>query len=488
MSSELLITLAMLIPLIVAALVAATGKNPNLRDTVMVLTGSTLAPVVGLLAWRVSAGETPSATLFDIVPGVPLAFELEPLGMIYALVAAVLWPVTAAYGVGYMRGHDEPHQTRFFVFFSASITAALGIAFSANLLTLFVFYEALTLSTWPLVTHHQDAEAQKAGRIYLGILMFTSVGLLLPAIAWTWSVAGRLDFVAGGILQGEIYGWHVSALLALFAFGIGKAGLMPFHRWLPNAMVAPTPVSALLHAVAVVKAGVFSILKVVVYIFGIGMLSDTGASVWLMYVAAFTMLTGSMIALTRDNLKERLAYSTISQLAYIVLGAAQADWAGIVGGGMHIVMHAAGKITLFFCAGAIYVAAHKKNISEMDGLGRKMPLTYLAFAMGSFSVIGLPPFGGVASKIYFAWGAGAEHPLIVGAFMVSSLLNIAYLMEVIGRGCFLPESEPDHHDHHEIREASTLTLVPPLLTGAATIVLFFAWQPIVTFIRIIPGI
>ena len=474
MTPTVAILLAMAIPLVASVFVAALGRAPNARDAMMVLIGATLTPVVATLWSPVMAGQRPRVELVDLFPGVPLAFEVEPLGLLFALVAATLWPITALYGVGYMRGHHEPNQTRFFVFFSAAISAALGIAFSANLLTLFVFYEVLTLSTWPLVTHHQDEEAQHAGRVYLGILLSTSVGLFLLAIAWTWAVAGTLDFVPGGILAGKLEGfWPVAVLLGLYAFGVGKAALMPFHRWLPNAMVAPTPVSALLHAVAVVKAGVFTVLKVVVYIFGLDLLATTGANVWLMYVAAFTILAASFIALTKNNLKERLAYSTIGQLGYIVLGAAIATPDSILGGGMHIAMHAFGKITLFFVAGAIYVATHKKDISDMVGLGRIMPLTFGAFAVGSLSVIGLPPAGGAWSKWFLALGAlAADQPLLVGVLMLSSLLNIAYLMDIVGRAFFLPPSDKLRDAGYQ--EASTLTLLPPLVTAAGCIVLFVA--------------
>ena len=229
----------------------------------------------------------------------------------------------------------------------------------------------------------------------------------------------------------------IGALLALFAFGTGKAALMPFHRWLPAAMVAPTPVSALLHAVAVVKAGVFTVMKIIVYIFGIDLLAETGASTWLMYAAAFTILAASLVALTRDNLKARLAYSTISQLSYIVLGAALATSAGVLGGSMHIAMHAFGKITLFFCAGAIYVAAHKTEISDMDGIGRTMPVTMAAFFIGSLSIIGIPPLGGSWSKWFLALGAlEADRVIFVAVLMISSLLNVAYLIAPCRTGLF----------------------------------------------------
>jgi multicomponent Na+:H+ antiporter subunit D len=254
---------------------------------------------------------------------------------------------------------------------------------------------------------------------------------------------------------------------------------MPFHRWLPAAMVAPTPVSALLHAVAVVKAGVFTVLKVLVYVFGIDLLASTDASRWLTWVAAFTIVAASIIALTKDNLKARLAYSTISQLSYIVLGGALATSAGVLGGGMHIAMHAMGKITLFFCAGAILVGAHKTEISEMDGLGRRMPFTFGAFFLGSLSVIGLPPMGGSWSKWYLMLGTiEAGQLALMVVLMASSLLSIGYLMPVVARAFFRPPPADGHSDPGDgsklgIHEAPALCVMPPVLTGIGCVVLFF---------------
>ncbi len=392
-----------------------------------------------------STANARSGLLGQMLPGFAIEFRVEPLGMLFALVASGLWILTTIYAIGYMRGHHEQHQTRFYGCFAIAIFAALAAAYSANLFTLFIAYEMMTISTYPLVTHHGTEEARNGGRVYLGILLSTSVAFLMLAIAWTWNVTGTLDFRLGGILaeahaSGKITDLQLGVLLGLFAFGIGKAALMPFHRWLPAAMVAPTPVSALLHAVAVVKVGVFSVLKVAVFIFGIDLMRDTGISVWLAYAAATSLLLASLVAMTKDNLKARLAYSTISQLAYITLGAALATQSSVIGGGMHIAMHAVGKITLFFCAGAIYVATHKKNISEMRGLGRTMPFTFAAFLIASISIIGLPPGGGMWSKWFLAVGTVETHHLaLTAALMISSLLNIAYLIPIPIRAFMAPD-------------------------------------------------
>jgi multicomponent Na+:H+ antiporter subunit D len=413
--------------------------------------------------------------------------EVEPLGLLFALVASSLWIITSVYSIGYMRGHHEKHQTRFYMFFAVAIASALGVAFAGNLFTLFFFYEALTLCTFPLVTHHQTVAAKRAGRVYLGILLTTSIGFQLLAIVWTYFLTGTLDFQEGGILAGRgVSGGVATALLALYVFGVGKAAVMPFHRWLPAAMVAPTPVSALLHAVAVVKAGVFSILKISVYIFGWEFITETGASQVLVWVAAATIILASLVAFTRDNLKARLAYSTISQLSYIVLGALLANEWGIIGGGMHIAMHAFGKITLFFGAGAIMVASHKTEISQMHGLGRRMPVTFAAFFVGSLSIIGLPPAGGAWSKWFLGLGTLEAGNLgLLAVLMVSSLLSLWYLLEVPVKAFFLPP--PDEEAGDGIHEAPLPSLVALVTTAVATVALFLFPETIHSLMTLVVG-
>jgi len=472
-ASAMPIVWALLLPLVGAGGVQLLGRfvSENVRDVWTVVIGLATFSQVARLIEPVMAGERPSLALPTWMPGLGLGFEVEPLGLLFGLVASGLWVLTSLYGFGYMRGHHEKNQTRFFTCFALAISAALGIAFAGDLVTLFLFYEILTFSTYPLVTHAGTEAAVRAGRLYLGILVSTSVLFLLLAILWTSTLAESLRFVPGGILEGRIEGNSAVLLLMLFAYGIGKAALMPFHRWLPAAMVAPTPVSALLHAVAVVKAGVFSVLKIAIYVFGIDMLSTDGLSQLLMWVAAITILAASIRALSLDNFKARLAYSTISQLSYIVLGAALATSAAAMGAGLHILMHALGKITLFFVAGAVYVVAHKTEVSELDGLGRRMPFTFAAFCIASFSIIGLPPFGGAWSKWFLVTGAFEAGEFWMGmVFMVSSLLSIGYLMPIVVRAFFRPL--PEGVDGR-IKEAPLLMLIPICTTALACFVIFF---------------
>jgi multicomponent Na+:H+ antiporter subunit D len=470
---EVLVLAAVLIPFIGALLIPIFHRSPNLREAVtLAAAGVLLLTVLGLLG-PVLAGARPEALHVEVVPGLALAFKVEPLGMLFALVASALWIVNSIYSIGYMRGNDEPRQTSYYVCFAVALGCTIGIAFSKNLFTLFLFYEALTLSTYPLVAHRANAEAIRGGRIYLLLLLGTSLVLLLPAIVITWVLAGTLDFTPGGILDGKASGAVIGLLLALYAFGIGKAALMPLHFWLPAAMVAPTPVSALLHAVAVVKAGVFTIVKVVVYVFGTGMLAGAGTADWLVYAASASLLVASLVALTRDNLKARLAYSTVSQLAYVVLGASLANATSIIGSGLQIATHAAGKITLFFCAGAIYTALHKTEISDMTGIGRKMPITMTAFLIGSLSIVGLPPFGGLWSKWMLALGAlEAGHAFVVAVLMVSSVLSAAYLLPVVARAFFLPPSSTGA-GADGYQEAPTACVIALSVTAVLCVVLFF---------------
>ncbi|NNF79850.1 MAG: monovalent cation/H+ antiporter subunit D family protein, partial [Rhizobiales bacterium] len=400
----------------------------------------------------------------------------EPLGLLFALVASGLWTVTSVYSIGYMRAHDEPHQTRYYVCFALAILGALGVALAQNLFSLFLFYEMLTLSTYPLVTHNGTDEARAGGRTYLGILLGTSIGLFLFGILVTWFVAGSITFQQGGILAGKLDPAWAGLLYALFLFGIGKAAVMPFHRWLPAAMVAPTPVSALLHAVAVVKAGVFSLLKVTIYIFGSEFILSNDVTGLLIWVAAATILLSSLIAMTKDNLKARLAYSTVSQLSYIVLGAMLASKSGLIGGSIHIAMHAFAKITLFFAAGAIYVTTGKKLISQLNGLGRAMPVTFGVFLVGALGIIGLPPLGGMWSKWYLGLGAvETGQLLLLGVLMASSLLNVVYLLPIPIRAFFSKPAEGESYP--EIKEAPKPILAAMLITAAMSAILFFYPDP-----------
>ncbi len=463
---------AILLPLIAGALIVILGeRNRNLREAVTLVTSSIVFLIVSGLTTEVMSGGTPTLTAFDVVPGVAIRFTVEPLGQIFALIASGLWIINSIYSIGYMRGNNEKNQTRFYLCFTIAISSAIGIAYAGNMLTLFVFYEVLTLSTYPLVTHSGKPEACAGGRVYLGILMATSIGFLFLGMLWTLNIAGTLEFTPGGILEGKAEGAIVGVLLFLYMFGIGKAALMPFHRWLPAAMVAPTPVSALLHAVAVVKAGVFSVVKVIVYIFGIDLLNGETSDNWLIYISGYTIIAASIIALRQDNLKRRLAYSTISQLSYVILAAAILAPISIMGAALHIAAHAFGKITLFFAAGSIYTAAHKTEISQLDGIGRRMPFTMAAFAIGALSMIGLPPTAGFVSKWYILSGAlETQQMFAVGVIVLSTLLNAAYFLPIVYSAFFKPEKEKPSHPHGEAPMAVVIALS---LTALGTVLLFF---------------
>ncbi|MDJ0653330.1 MAG: monovalent cation/H+ antiporter subunit D family protein [Xanthomonadales bacterium] len=480
MTAETTILLSLLIPALGAVGIAVSSRWPNVRESVTLVTAGLLMINVWSLIPGIMDGGRPFVSLFEFLPGVAIAFRVEPLGMLFAALASGLWIVNSIYSIGYMRGNKEKHQTRFYICFAIALSAAMGIAFADNLLTLFLFYEILTLSTYPLVSHKGDQPTVRSARTYIGILLGTSIGLLLPAILWTLSAAGTLTFTEGGILAGKLSGPEVGLLLGLFAFGVGKAALMPVHKWLPAAMVAPTPVSALLHAVAVVKAGVFSITKIIVYIFGIDFLDAEPSAAWLPLVAAFTVVAASIVALRQTNLKRLLAYSTISQLSYIVLAAAVLKPLSEIGAAIHMVTHAFGKITLFFAAGAIYVASKKTELHQLHGIAHRMPWTMAAFTIGALSMIGVPPTAGFVSKWYILGGAlEAQNYVAIFTLVASTALNAAYFLPIIYRAWVAPERPlPESSPYRNHGEAPWPMVVALTTTAALTLIFFIYNQPV----------
>jgi multicomponent Na+:H+ antiporter subunit D len=467
---------AVVAPLIGSVLVMASGRRPNVREGFSLLAAVVLCGTVLAMVPDVQAGKTLHYTLFQLLPGLSLSLRADAMSMIFAVSASLLWVVTVFYAAGYMRGLEEHAQTRFNACFALALFGAMGCAFSDNLLTLYLFYEVVSISTYPLVAHHQDEEGYAGARKYLVYLTTTAKGLVLPAMVLIYVLAGTLDFapnVREGILKAGESRWVVTGLYAACILGFAKNGVMPLHGWLPGAMVAPTPVSALLHAVAVVKVGVFSTVRVMLYVFGVDRMEALNLGLPTAYFVSITILVASVVALSKDNLKARLAYSTVSQLSYIILGAALLSPMAIQGGLMHIAHHAFSKITLFFCAGAIYVATHKKDISQMSGLGRAMPVTFGAFALAALGMIGVPPVSGFVSKWYLlqgAWGA----PLILGVLLTSTVLNAAYFMPVVYRA-FLGKAPEGGvgHGAHEAHEAPLAMVIPLGLTAVASVVLGF---------------
>ncbi len=478
MSAQTTMLLALCVPLIGAALIGLAGRvSANLREAATLATSLLLIAVVWSLLPDIFAGLRPAVTLSEVLPGISIAFQVEPLGMMFAALASGLWLVNSIYSIGYMRGNREKHQTRFYVMFAVSLAATMGIALAGNLFTLFLFYEMLTLSTYPLVAHKGDPATVRSARVYLGVLIFASIALLLPAIVWTYLAAGTGDFTPGGVLAGHIDGPQIGLLLALFVFGAAKAAVMPVHRWLPSAMVAPTPVSALLHAVAVVKAGVFVITKVIVYIFGIDFLFAAPSSGWLPFAAAFTIIAASLVALRQKNLKRLLAYSTIGQLSYVVLASATLKPLGEVGAAVHMVAHAFGKITLFFAAGAIYTASKKTELGQLHGIGRRMPVTMTAFTIGALSMIGVPPTGGFVSKWFILAGAfEADNYMVLATIIASTALNAAYFLPIIYFAWFGRDRTPADKQHGEAPFAAVLALA---VTAVLTVAFFFFNQPLI---------
>jgi multicomponent Na+:H+ antiporter subunit D len=447
---------AILVSAIGALLIAGTGQDrSNLREFWSVAAGVLKLTLVASMIPAVLSGRTPEFVVSRILPGIELAFRVDAFGLLFALGASILWIATSFYSIGYMRTLGEQKQTRYFTCFALALSATTGVAFSANLFTLFVFYEMLTLVTYPLVGHKETPEAKAGARKYVVYLLGAAKLFLVAGVVLTYNYAGTLDFRKGGIIPPAVAAEEpvlLTVVFCLFLFGFAKNALMPFHGWLPAAMVAPTPVSALLHAVAVVKTGVFATLRVFLFVFGPDVMRTLGADQLALGVASVTILGGSLLALGQDNLKARLAFSTISQLSYIVLGGALLTTSGILGGVAHVTNHAVSKITLFLCAGSIYASTHKTDISQMSGLARQMPWTMAAFALASFSLVGIPPASGFVSKWYLVVGT-VEYasPLLLAVLMVSSLLTAGYLGPVIYKAYFEDAADPGaHHDVHEV--------------------------------------
>lgn len=468
------IVIPILLPLATAVAILATGRWPNVREACSVVGAAATFVAAMTFLPAVTHGGVYTYTPFEFFPGVAIRLRVDGMSLLFAGVSSFLWILAGFYCVGYMRGLHEHAQTRFYTCYAATIFGAVGVAFSGSLLSLYLFYELVSIFTYPLVMHHQDDEAYDGSRKYITYLMVTSKVLLLPVLVLTYVTCGTLDFATNiqtGIFPADAGRVLVSVLFFMSLFGYAKAAIMPLHNWLPSAMVAPTPVSALLHAVAVVKVGVFSICRVMLYAFGVDLLQRYGLGLVTAYIASFTILMGSIIALTKDNLKARLAYSTISQLSYIVLGVAMLTPSGITGGLIHIPNHAFSKITLFFCAGAIMVAHRKTEISQLDGIGYKMPFTMAAFGLASLSMIGAPPVAGFVSKWYLALGSMELKSLgLLVVLLASSLLNAGYFVPVFLRAFFPRDGGAARL---QMAEASPFMVVPLFLTAVLSVVFGF---------------
>jgi multicomponent Na+:H+ antiporter subunit D len=481
--------IALLIPLIGTLGVMFKGENENIREGISSVSSILLLLVVGSMIPAVLEGKTLIFHMFTLLPGVTVTLRADAMSMIFALVASSLWTIAVFYSMGYMRGLKEHAQTRFNACFALAIFGAIGVAFSDNLFTMYLFYEIVSVCTYPLVAHHQDEEGYNGGRKYLIYLTTTAKAFLLPAMILIYVLTGTLDFAANihdGVFPEGVSGALVIMLYIFCIFGFAKNGVMPFHHWLPGAMVAPTPVSALLHAVAVVKVGVFCTTRVMLYTFGTDTMHALNLGIPTAYFVGFTILAASIIALSKDNLKSRLAYSTVSQLSYIILGVALLTDPGIQGGLIHIVNHAFSKITLFFCAGAIYVASHKKFISEMDGLGKTMPFTFGAFAIASLSMIGAPPVAGFVSKWSLLIGSVEAHQLgILLILIASTLLNAAYFAPITYRAFFgrRPAGEP----FTGIKEAPLAMLIPILIACTISVLIGIFPDFMLQFVKAVTG-
>lgn len=455
----ILITSAILVPVLGAAAVWIPGLRR--RPVVAPVIAAFLVALV-VVAMKIVA-PIDQVTWWQVVPGLTLAFRADDAAWLFAMLAAALWVPATAYANSYIAHH--PHKVRrFFTFYTLSLTATMGIALSANFFTLYLFYELLTFVTWPLVIHSETPAAKRAGKIYL-IYSLVGAALVLAAIVVTWWVAGTIDFSPGGLFTSASV-TSIRLVISLLVLGFGvKAAVMPLHSWLPTAMEAPTPVSALLHAVAVVNAGCFGLLRTFYSVVGPAALERAALSKVLLAVASVTIIAGSVIALRQDHLKRRLAYSTVSQLGYITLGIFSGSPGLLLGSLMHFVNHGLMKITLFFCAGAVITETGVDRVSGMDGMGRRMPLVMGAFALASLGMVGIIPINGFISKWFLFQGAmEASRPEVILVLLASALLNAFYFFPIIGVSFFRGKEKWQ-------RERLSSGLVwPPVLTAVLCLV------------------
>jgi multicomponent Na+:H+ antiporter subunit D len=467
--------LAVLASSLLPGLIIFTLSEQRVRlRTALNLLGATMKLVlVGVLLAGVAAGEE-YGFRYPVLPGIELVFKADALALLFVTLSALLWLLTTFYAIGYLEG--SPHRSRFFGFFSLCVTATMGIAMAGNLFTFFLFYELLTLSTYPLVVHRGTPASMRGGSIYLAYTLGGGA-LLLAGIVWLHGLVGSAEFAHGGMLSGlgPEYAGQLQIVFLLLICGVGvKAAIVPLHGWLPQAMVAPAPVSALLHAVAVVKAGAFGIVRIVYEVYGIEFAQTLHLLTPLAVAASITILWGSWRALFQDDLKKRLAYSTVSQVSYIVLGVALFGPLGTVGGLVHLVHQGIMKITLFFCAGNFAETLGIHKISEMDGVGRRMPWTTTAFTIAALGMIGVPFTAGAVSKDWLMDGAeAASMHWAVWVLWTSSLLNAAYFLPLLWRAWFRPmaASWPEEHIPAQgRRETAWLLLLPPVVTATAVLV------------------
>lgn len=458
-----------LVSVVTGILIFALGEQRQHTRTALNLTGAILKlALILIMLLAIQAGATFEFRL-PLLPGLDLLLHADRLTMLFATLSALLWLVTTVYAIGYLE--QSPNRARFFGFFSLCVAATMGVASAGNLFTFFIFYELLTLATWPLVVHRGTPEAFAAGRVYLG---YTLVGglLLLIGLVWLHTLTGSGDFIQGGSLAPLASG-HENALGAIFVllmlgFGV-KAALLPLHSWLPRAMVAPAPVSALLHAVAVVKAGAFGLVRVIQDVFGFELAASLGLTDLLAWIAAATILYGSVLALKQNDLKRRLAYSTVSQVSYIALGVATGGVLATIGGLVHLVHQGLTKITLFFCAGNYAEAFGIHKVEDLDGLGQRMPVTSVCFSLGALGMIGVPPMAGFISKWHLGAGAlAAGAPWVIAVLATSTLLNAAYFLPLLQRIWFRPLPEAMRHRDNRLSRGRGLALVAPTVFVAAT--------------------
>lgn len=474
-----------LLPMIGGALIPLLPFKTR-RQMIIYVEGLVLLNSV-LVLYLLFAQPEGDFTLFRFTGNLSVSFRLDGLGTLFAGLVSVLWPLATLYSFEYMK--HEGHEKVFFMFYVMTFGVTLGIALAEDILTMYFFYEMLSLVTVPLVMHTLTKEAVRASRTYLyyslGGAAFAFIGMIFILIYGTTSV-----FVPGGVLDTAKIGDKTNLLLLIYVlcfcgFSV-KAAMWPFSSWLPKAGVAPTPVTALLHAVAVVKAGAFTVMRVTYYSFGTELLRGTWAQYIVLGLTIFTIVYGCSCALKETHMKRRLAWSTVSNLSYILFGAALMTPLGLVGAMCHMVCHAVMKICSFFCAGAVIYKTGRNYVHELNGFGRKMPKVFTIFTISGLALMGVPGLCGFISKWNLAKAAvTSENPLAyvgIAALLVSALLTAIYMMSITVRA-FFPGKDFDYCAISDVEDPNWMMILPLVIFAVAIVVMGVHSQPLMEFLE-----
>ncbi len=480
MNAELALWGVLSAPVLQAALVIAFARPPGLRDVIHIGFSLFAAGCAFYLVGAVAKGEEARIVLAGPLPNVDLAFSVEPLGALMTAALTGLASLHAVHAAGVVRAKQEKAPARLLAFIALTMAGVTAIAFSANLFSFFVAYQALSLAAFPLVAHRGDEEARPAARAFLWTLLASSIGLFLPAMIWTYAIAGALDFQPGGVLVGRVDVVTANVLLVLYVLGLAMAAIPPMHRWLPASSNAPFPALVAVQALAVLPAGGIGVLKIAAYVFGPVMREASIAATGLIVLAGVGMCVAALIALSKRDIRERLAYSCVAQSLAVVMGALLALPAGLFAAALQVVALACAAATLLMAAGTTAAITGRTGTVDYAGLGRVMPWTFAGFAVASASMIGMPPFAGAWAKLWLITAAAGSGLIWAAALAaVAAMLTFAHLGP-LAANALAARAPTDAFKRPD--GASILLAAPVVLSAAATLSLLVLADPLAAFL------